>query len=56
MRGERLWHHPRNRMVTLASITSFVFEGETLVDIEYAEPAIELVPEHLRSPLVKSAR
>ncbi|NUS72219.1 MAG: histidine phosphatase family protein [Corynebacteriales bacterium] len=51
--GRRLWHNPRNRMCTLASVTSFVFSGDTVVDVQYAEPAIELVPPHLRSKMVK---
>lgn len=39
----RLWHDPRRRQCALASITSFHFEGEQVVRIEYAEPAAQLV-------------
>jgi broad specificity phosphatase PhoE len=41
--GRRLWHHPRRRRCALASLTSFVFDGERLVGIEYAEPAAHLI-------------
>jgi broad specificity phosphatase PhoE len=37
--GERLWHDPRHRQCGLASLTSLVYEGDTLVDIVYSEPA-----------------
>jgi broad specificity phosphatase PhoE len=37
-------HDPRKRQCTLCSITSFGFAGEVLVDISYAEPAIDLIP------------
>lgn len=49
MRRRKLWHNPRNRMVTLASITSFVFDDDEIVDVHYAEPAIDLVPVKLRA-------
>lgn len=49
VRGQRLWHNPRSRMCTLASITSFTVTDDGTVDVSYAEPAIDLVPEHLRS-------
>ncbi|EME19242.1 histidine phosphatase family protein [Rhodococcus triatomae] len=39
LQGERLWHDPRNRQCALASLTSLVYEGDTLVDIVYSEPA-----------------
>ncbi|RVW01167.1 histidine phosphatase family protein [Rhodococcus xishaensis] len=39
LQGERLWHDPRNRQCGLASLTSLVYEGDTLVDIIYSEPA-----------------
>jgi broad specificity phosphatase PhoE len=38
MAGERLWHDPRKRQCALGSVTSFVFDDESLVDIAYAEP------------------
>jgi broad specificity phosphatase PhoE len=37
--GRRLWHDPRRRQCGLASLTSFVFDGDKLVDIRYSEPA-----------------
>jgi broad specificity phosphatase PhoE len=40
---KRLWHDPRRRRCALASITSFHFEGATLVGIGYSEPAAHLV-------------
>lgn len=39
LQGERLWHDPRHRQCGLASLTSLVYEGDTLVDIVYSEPA-----------------
>jgi broad specificity phosphatase PhoE len=38
LEGKRLWHDPRQRQCSLASLTSLVFDGEELVDIAYAEP------------------
>ena len=37
--GRRLWHDPRKRECAVASLTSFVYDGDTLVDVEYSEPA-----------------
>lgn len=39
LEGRRLWHDPRSRQCSLASITSLVFEGAVLRDIVYSEPA-----------------
>ena len=39
LEGRRLWHDPRSRQCSLASVTSLVFEGNTLRDIVYSEPA-----------------
>ena len=39
LQGDRLWHDPRQRQCGLASLTSLVYEGDTLVDIVYSEPA-----------------
>lgn len=39
LQGDRLWHDPRNRQCGLASLTSLVYEGDTLVDLVYSEPA-----------------
>jgi broad specificity phosphatase PhoE len=43
----RLWHDPRQRQCTLASLTSFTYEGDKIVSIRYSEPARDLVPAHL---------
>jgi len=40
---KRLWHDPRHRQCGLASLTSFRFEGATVVGIDYSEPAAHLV-------------
>ncbi|HEX7658017.1 MAG TPA: histidine phosphatase family protein [Pseudonocardiaceae bacterium] len=37
--GKRLWHDPRRRQCALASVTSFVFDDEQLVNIAYQDPA-----------------
>jgi broad specificity phosphatase PhoE len=37
--GEKLWHDPRRRECGLASVTSLVYDGDRLVDVEYSEPA-----------------
>ncbi len=39
----RLWHDPRSRQCSLASITSLGFDGDTLVDIAYTEPSRDLL-------------
>ncbi len=41
---KRLWHHPRHRRCTLASITSVRFHGGEPVGISYSEPAAHLLP------------
>ncbi|MEU1163982.1 histidine phosphatase family protein [Streptomyces sp. NPDC005921] len=45
----RLWHDPRKRQCTLASLTTFTYEGDRIVSVGYSEPAIDLVPAHLRA-------
>ncbi len=42
--GRRLWHDPRSRQCTLASLTSLTFDGDRLMSISYTEPARELLP------------
>ncbi len=37
-------HHPRHRQCTLASLTSLVFDGDTLSLLRYSEPAADLIP------------
>jgi len=39
----RLWHDPRSRQCSLASITSLGFDGDELVDIAYTEPSRDLL-------------
>lgn len=43
LEGRKLWHHPGKRQCALASLTSFHFEGDSLVEIGYAEPARDLI-------------
>ena len=40
----RLWHDPRRRECSLASFTSFTYEGDRLVSVSYTEPAADLLP------------
>jgi broad specificity phosphatase PhoE len=42
--GHRLWHDPRRRQCGLASLTSFHFDGDRMVSVEYSEPAAALGP------------
>jgi broad specificity phosphatase PhoE len=37
--GKRLWHDPRRRQCSLASLTTLMFDNESLVAIRYREPA-----------------
>ncbi|MGH3621891.1 MAG: histidine phosphatase family protein [Sciscionella sp.] len=37
--GKRLWHHPRRRECSLASLTSLEFADEQLVRISYSQPS-----------------
>ena len=39
----RLWHDPRTRQCTLASLTSLEYDGDTLVAIAYTEPSRDLL-------------
>lgn len=43
----RLWHDPRRRQCSLASLTSFTYQGDRIVSVGYSEPARDLVPPHL---------
>lgn len=42
--GRRLWHDPRRRQCSLASLTSLRFEDDRLVGLHYTEPAADLLP------------
>lgn len=44
LEGRSLFHDPRTRRCSLASVTSFVFRGTRVLRVEYAEPAAELLP------------
>jgi broad specificity phosphatase PhoE len=37
--GKRLWHDPRRRKCALGSVTTLVYDGDRLVDVEYFQPA-----------------
>ena len=39
----RLWHDPRSRQCTLASLTSLTFDDDALVAITYTEPSRDLL-------------
>jgi broad specificity phosphatase PhoE len=39
LEGGRLWHRPDRRRCALASVTSFRYDGDRLVGIDYQEPA-----------------
>ena len=41
--GRRLWHDPRKRECTLASLTSLTWTGDDLT-VHYSEPAADLLP------------
>jgi broad specificity phosphatase PhoE len=43
----RLWHDPRNRQCSLASLTTFTYEGDRIVSVGYSEPARDLLPAKL---------
>jgi broad specificity phosphatase PhoE len=42
--GRRLWHDPRKRQCTLASLTSFTYSGDEIVSVTYSEPVRDLLP------------
>jgi broad specificity phosphatase PhoE len=42
--GRRMFHDPRKRQCSLASLTSFTFHGEQIVSVGYSEPAKDLLP------------
>ena len=42
--GRRLWHDPRKRQCSLASLTTFTYDGEEIVSVAYSEPAADLLP------------
>jgi broad specificity phosphatase PhoE len=40
----RLWHDPRRRECSLASVTTLTYVGRDLLSITYSEPAADLLP------------
>jgi broad specificity phosphatase PhoE len=44
LEGRHLWHDPRARQCSLASLTSLTFTGDELESITYSEPAAALLP------------
>ena len=49
LEGRRLWHDPRKRECTLASLTSLTYEGDELAAVTYSEPAFALLARASRS-------
>lgn len=43
LEGRRLWHDPRRRECSVASLTSLTYDGSALVAVSYAEPAKDLL-------------
>lgn len=44
--GRPLFHDPRRRQCSLASVTSLTFDGDAVVRVDYAEPAATLPEGH----------
>lgn len=44
LENRRLWHDPRRRQCSLASLTSITYDDDRLVGIGYTEPAADLLP------------
>ncbi|GEA86398.1 histidine phosphatase family protein [Cellulomonas cellasea] len=42
--NRRLWHDPRRRQCSLASLTSLHYEDDRFAGLTYSEPAAELLP------------
>ncbi|MCL3863058.1 histidine phosphatase family protein [Actinotalea sp. K2] len=45
LEGKRLWHDPRRRECSVASLTSLHYDGDLLTGITYSEPAADLLPD-----------
>jgi broad specificity phosphatase PhoE len=37
--GNRLWHDPRRRECGVGSVTTLIYDGDLLVDVDYQVPA-----------------
>ena len=44
LEGKRLWHDPRTRQCSLASLTSLTYTDDRLLAITFSEPAAALLP------------
>ncbi|WP_315095821.1 histidine phosphatase family protein [uncultured Cellulomonas sp.] len=44
LEGRHLWHDPRRRQCSVASLTTLRYEGDMLVGVGYREPAAVLLP------------
>ncbi len=44
LENRHLWHDPRKRQCTLASLTSLTYDDDRLVSIAFSEPAASLLP------------
>jgi len=53
--GRRLWHDPRKRQCSLASLTSFTYDSDDLVSVAYEEPAHDLLPVRVTKKFVAGA-
>jgi broad specificity phosphatase PhoE len=44
LEDRHLWHDPRKRECSLASVTTLTYVGRDLLSIGYSEPAADLLP------------
>ena len=50
LEGRRMWHDPRSRECSLASLTSLTYVADELESITYSEPAVALLPGASKTP------
>jgi broad specificity phosphatase PhoE len=53
--GRRMFHDPRKRQCTLASVTSFTYIDARITSVSYSEPAAELLRPHQTKKFVAGA-
>jgi broad specificity phosphatase PhoE len=53
--GRRMFHDPRKRECTLASVTSFTYIDARITSVRYSEPAAELLRPHQTKKFVAGA-
>jgi broad specificity phosphatase PhoE len=53
--GRRMFHDPRKRECTLASVTSFTYIDARITSVSYSEPAAELLRPHQTKKFVAGA-